>query len=326
MNNKKDINYINYRLISHYEYIKSLGYNIVAIFAQGSMNYNLFQRDENYMSDVDTKCIVLPTLENLIRGIPMISKKYDFEGEQIDVKDIRLMMDIWKKQNPSYLEILFSNYKIINPLYKKYFDKILDMRDEIVKMNVPQLARCIRGMAAEKVVALDHPYPATMTKINDHGFDEKQLASTARLAYLMQNLFNKDMNFGDAILFFGELRETVMRIKLCKDIFKNEKLTLEDAKIYEDSYDKICSIIKNEVIEKYGKDDFKDNIYRNLQNIVYELVRFGIIHDVKEIFIDNFTNIYNFTKDFSEEDALAEEKIIAKIAIPTESNFYDYYN
>ena len=35
-------NQIFEKINKHYNYIKSLGYEIVAIFAQGSMNYNLY--------------------------------------------------------------------------------------------------------------------------------------------------------------------------------------------------------------------------------------------------------------------------------------------
>ena len=61
-------NQIFEKINKHYNYIKSLGYEIVAIFAQGSMNYNLYIQDDDYKSDVDTKCIVLPTLDDLIKG------------------------------------------------------------------------------------------------------------------------------------------------------------------------------------------------------------------------------------------------------------------
>ena len=102
--------YIYNRVEKHYHYLESLGYNVVAVFAQGSMNYGLYVNDDEYKSDVDTKAIVLPTLDDLVNGNKMVSTKYDFEGEQIDVKDIRVMMDMWCKSNPAYLEILFTQY------------------------------------------------------------------------------------------------------------------------------------------------------------------------------------------------------------------------
>jgi len=60
--------YIYNRVEKHYHYLESLGYNVVAVFAQGSMNYGLYVNDDEYKSDVDTKAIVLPTLDDLVNG------------------------------------------------------------------------------------------------------------------------------------------------------------------------------------------------------------------------------------------------------------------
>ena len=99
MADKEKKKYIKSRLEAHYKYIESLGYEIVGVFLQGSQNYNLDIYESDYMSDVDTKCLVIPKLDNLIKGSAMVSTKYDFEGEQIDVKDVRVMMETWKKQD-----------------------------------------------------------------------------------------------------------------------------------------------------------------------------------------------------------------------------------
>ena len=94
MTDKEKKEHIKNRLKAHYKYIESLGYEIVGVFLQGSQNYNLDIYESDYMSDVDTKCLVIPKLDNLIKGSAMVSTKYDFEGEQIDVKDVRVMMEM----------------------------------------------------------------------------------------------------------------------------------------------------------------------------------------------------------------------------------------
>ena len=214
MDEKTRKEHIKNRLKAHYKYIESLGYEIIGIFLQGSQNYNLDIYEKDYASDIDTKCIVLPTLDNLIKGNQMTSTKYDFEGEQIDVKDVRVMMEMWKKQNQSYIEILFTKYKLINPKYKSYVDEVIAMRDDITQMNVPQLARCISGMSKEKVCALEHEYPATIENIKKFGYDPKQLASIIRLTHLIENLFEKNKKFEDAITYHnGELRNYMIEVK-----------------------------------------------------------------------------------------------------------------
>ena len=92
------------RVQEHYEYLKSEGYEIVFIALQGSQNYRLDVYDDEYMSDVDTKAIVLPTFEDFVYGRQPISKTLVLENnEHIDVKDIRVMFETYKKQNVNYI-------------------------------------------------------------------------------------------------------------------------------------------------------------------------------------------------------------------------------
>lgn len=311
--------HISTRLKAHYNYIKSLGYEIVGIFLQGSQNYNLDIYEKDYMSDVDTKCIVIPKLDDLIKGNSMVSKKYDFEGEQIDVKDIRVMMEMWKKQNQSYLEILFTKYKIINPKYKSYVSKIIDMKDDIVKMNPPQLARCIKGMSGEKVVALEHEYPATISKIEKFGYDPKQLASIIRLTHLIENIFVNGMSFDKAILYDDiELRQYMIDIK-------KGKATLEEARELSKIYDTKTSAIKDDVVAEYGKDNFNSEIANSLANAVYELVKFGIISLVNDDIKTKFVELCESQIEFSKEAQEAEEMAIKALSVEHQDNFFDYY-
>ena len=264
MTEKERKEHIKNRLKAHYKYIESLGYEIIGIFLQGSQNYNLDIYEKDYTSDIDTKCIVLPTLDSLIKGNQMTSTKYDFEGEQIDVKDIRVMMEMWKKQNQSYLEILFTDYKIINPKYKSYLKEILDMKNDIIQLNPPQLARCIKGMSGEKVVALEHEYPATVEKIKKFGYDPKQLASIVRLTHLIENIFDKNMNFKDAILYTDDdLRNYMLNIK-------RGKIELEEARELAAMYDTKTNMIKERVVEEQGKDNFNSEVCSILEDRVYK--------------------------------------------------------
>ena len=250
----------------------------------------------------------------------MTSTKYDFEGEQIDVKDIRVMMEMWKKQNQSYLEILFTDYKIINPKYKSYLKEILDMKNDIIQLNPPQLARCIKGMSGEKVVALEHEYPATVEKIKKFGYDPKQLASIVRLTHLIENLFDKNMNFKDAILYTDDdLRNYMLNIK-------KGKIELEEARELAAMYDAKTNMIKERVVEEQGKDNFNSEICSVLEDKVYKLVKFGIMSSVAEEQQKLFTTLCSNMTYTDEEFNEAVEKAIEKMSVEKKENFLDYYN
>ena len=104
------------RLQEHYNYLISLGYEVVCLCLQGSQNYNLDEYSEEYMSDIDTKAIVLPCIDDFIMAASPVSTTIIMDNnEHIDVKDIRIMFDMFKKMNISYIELLYTEFKIINP-------------------------------------------------------------------------------------------------------------------------------------------------------------------------------------------------------------------
>lgn len=268
---------IQLRVQKHYDYLISLGLNVVGVFAQGSMNYNLYINEANYKSDVDTKAIILPSLDDLIKGGKLTSKKYDFEGEQIDVKDIRVMMEMWEKANPSYLEILFTKFKVLNPIFEDYMNKILDMGDELVKMNFPQLAKCISGMSKEKVVALEHPYPSQLRDLEKFGYCPKQIHHIIRLNQLIKDVYQNNISFGDALLLnrLPEFSSYLINVK-------KGKLSLEQARLLAKEKDEETKKIKDEILKIYDRFEFQSETYHKLKNIINSLVKYNIIQMIKE--------------------------------------------
>ena len=269
--------YINNKVKKHYDYLVSLGLNVIGVFAQGSMNYGLFIDEEEYKSDVDTKAIVLPTLDDLISGSKMKSTKYDLDGEQIDVKDIRVMVDMWKKSNPAYLEILFTKYKVINPLYEKFINDIIKMGDDIVKMNFPQLAKCMSGMSKEKVIALEHPYPSQLKDLEKFGYCPKQIHHIIRLNQLIKDIYQNNISFGDALLLnrLPEFSSYLINVK-------KGKLSLEQARLLAKEKDEETKKIKDEILKIYDGFEFQSEIYHKLKNIISSLVKYNIIQMIKE--------------------------------------------
>ena len=104
------------RVQEHYEYLQSLGYEVVCTCLQGSQNYGLDEYSEDYCSDIDTKSIVLPKLKDFIMAYPPASKvEVMSNDEHAEVKDIRIMFEMFRKMNLSYIELLYSKYIYINP-------------------------------------------------------------------------------------------------------------------------------------------------------------------------------------------------------------------
>lgn len=173
--------FINNRIKEHYDYIKDK-YNVVYLGLQGSQNYELDIYDEDYKSDVDTKAIILPSFKDFVYNKAPVSKTIVLpNNEHIDVKDIRVMFDIFKKQNVNFIEILFTKYRIVNEEYRVLLQPLFENRELIANLNKNQALRCIAGMSMEKLKALQHPYPAIIDKINKYGYDPKQLHHILRM-------------------------------------------------------------------------------------------------------------------------------------------------
>jgi hypothetical protein len=175
------------RVREHYHQVELLGYDIVGIFLQGSQNYNL----DDEFSDIDTKAIVLPSFEDLVSNKMPVSTTYIMENnEHIDIKDIRVMFKTILKQNINFVEILFTEYKLINPEYFSLFAPIYDIKERVSRYNDHAALNCMLGMAYEKQKALKHPYPGTIDKIEKFGYDPKQLHHIIRMFEFMVNYTN----------------------------------------------------------------------------------------------------------------------------------------
>ena len=166
------------RLQAHYDYIKQFYNedNILGIFLYGSQNYG-FATDE---SDVDAKAILVPDFKDLVLGYHNLeSKDYEINGEHIDVKDIRLIVQNWKKQNINFVELLFTEYCIVNPKYEALFNKyFVEHREEIAHYDEKKAVMSISHQAI-------HTLKQDMT-------DKKKLHNGARLLSFLWSYLAED--------------------------------------------------------------------------------------------------------------------------------------
>ena len=168
------------RMEEHFEEAKTLfpEDRIVGLFLQGSQNYGL----ELPTSDVDTKLIVVPTFEDIALARKPVSTTHIRENdEHIDLKDIRLYIETFRKQNLNFLEILFTDYFVVNPLYAEQWARLVEHREEIARMNPYRAVKSMKGIAMEKYHAMEHPYPTKLDLIEKYGFDGKQVHHLIRV-------------------------------------------------------------------------------------------------------------------------------------------------
>ena len=243
-----------------------LGYEVLFIALQGSQNYGLDIYTEEYKSDIDCMAVILPSFEDFVANKQAVSTTYVLpNNEHINVKDIRLYFELMYKQNPQFLELLFTDYKIVNKKYKLLVEPLFRNAEKIASYNLLKLYNGISGMAQEKLKALEHPYPSIIEKIEKYGYDGKQLHHIIRLYQFISNL-TKGLSFKQSLTYFEP-----DILYMCKEAKLNE-FSLEEArdlaKIYSDTIHNIKEkyfednelVIKDEVVNILL--DIKTNIFR----------------------------------------------------------------
>jgi len=98
------------------------------------------------------------------------------------------MVSNWKKQNINFLEIMFTDYCIINPLYKDMWEELFPLaeREKVARYDLRQ---AIRSMAHQAIHTIKQD-PA----------DLKKLMNTARIANSLARLVtHKEMPYKNVI-------------------------------------------------------------------------------------------------------------------------------
>lgn len=117
---------------------------LLGVFLYGSQNYGI--ATEN--SDVDTKAIIIPSIEDLCLKKP-VSREIKFDNEEhCEIKDIREMIKMFKKQNINFIEILYTDYCLINPKYNRIWrEYFINKREYISHISKRQTVMSICGQA-----------------------------------------------------------------------------------------------------------------------------------------------------------------------------------
>jgi hypothetical protein len=191
-----DSNKILRRLQEHRAAVEADGQKVIFIGLVGSQNYGL----ETENSDVDTRAIVVPSVESVIMVRPVISYTHIMENdEHCDVKQMSEMCACFKKQNMQYLELLFSKYSWVNPEYGRLLWPLFENREIIARLDPSRAVNCMAGMAMEKFKALEHPYPTIKWKIDKWGYDGKQLHHIIRM-YKFMDMYMRGCSFKECLV------------------------------------------------------------------------------------------------------------------------------
>ena len=220
--------------------------NILGIFVYGSQNYNL----DTPTSDCDTKAIIIPTFDEVLFDKPIsreISVKRDNdEYEHCEVKDIREFIRMFEKQNINFIEILFTEYKWVNPkfqkLWKEYF---VNHAEEIARYDMNQTIKSIVGQ--------------TKHTIKQNPTNGKKIANGYRLLRFLEKYISGKCNYVDCITIPNSEKDLYMNIKQRDEVLaKHGELLLT---ILENTYENYSEVFE-------VKSDVKDLMRQGAKEII----------------------------------------------------------
>ena len=186
------------RLYEHWEDALKLypKERVVALVLQGSQNYGL----DDAESDVDTKLLLVPTLDEIIFNKKPVSTTHVRENdEHIDAKDIRLYWQCFRKGNPNFVEVLFTDYYIVNPMYADLWEEMRNDRERVARVNPLVAAKAMMGMVQEKFHAMEHRYPSRAEIVDKFGYDPKQLQHLIRMSWFLETYVYDECCYKDIL-------------------------------------------------------------------------------------------------------------------------------
>ena len=223
------------------EMLEDRGLTIVGIFLYGSQNYNLDYED----SDIDLKAIVVPTINDIVFNNKPISTTIDIPDGLCDIKDIRLMVQSWRKQNVNFMELLFTEYSYVNPLFYEFFRPLLAARETIVRYNEKRAVDCLRGFVYEKYYRLFKDTPSQHDEVTKYGYAAKQLVHMERLASLLEHYMKREP-YMECLMVSPEERQKWIDLKT----YSPNPLSVDEVK---ERSQKVIEIVEDNILnaEKY---------------------------------------------------------------------------
>ena len=236
---------------------------IVGIFLQGSQNYGL----DTPQSDVDTKLIVVPSFKDIAMNRKPVSTTHVRANEEhTDWKDIRLYIQTFRKQNLNFREILFTNYSIVNPIYEKQWNRLVESREAITHFNPYRSVQSMKGIALEKYHAMEHEYPSKVEVLKKYGYDPKQLHHLVRVSdYLDRYIAGESY---ESCLDPGPMKQELIEIKEGKYSLAEARVIADKTKAHvEEMAEYAYSIYPNE-------EDPQVNAL--LDDVQYEIMKIAV--------------------------------------------------
>jgi len=244
--------------------------HIVGVFLQGSQNYGLDYED----SDVDTKCIITPTFKEIaLARNPLSTTHIRANNEHIDLKDIRLYIQIFRKQNLNFLEILYTPYFYLpNYNFEEQWKRLVTHREEITHYDSVRSVKSMMGVASERYFAMEHHYPSRMFWIEKYGYDPKQLHHLLRISEFLDRYIAGEP-YGNCLV--SNQAEYLVDVK--KGYFDLDEARDIANTTYSNIHEK-CDVF----ITAHKNDKVDKNVDELLDDVAYQIMRISAENELEK--------------------------------------------
>lgn len=246
--------------------VAALGYAPVYVSLHGSQNYGLDLDTDTYQSDYDFKCIVLPSLWDLVEGKRPASLTVETEEGQIDIKDIRLFCDALERMNPAYLESIATEHYLTLP-EGEGMDEIRAQLPELMEQRAARFAQACAGLFEDKAKRMCHDSPAAHDRIMQYGYDGKQAHHMLRLLLLLQEFESMG---GMRLIAPQQERALLTQLKL-------NEISLDEVQAMIPEWRTALGTVRAEIEEKYGMP--KTAAFERIVRLAHEMMH---AHCLKE--------------------------------------------
>ena len=242
---------------------------VTALF--GSQNYGLATTD----SDVDTKSIIIPELNDWIWGdIDKYNKTIEMsDGSHAETKALSEMCKQYIKGNINFLETLYTDYVDIAPGWEWIYNQLIGVRDNISRNNMFRTGKSWIGYCRQ---ALERACESTSVSLGyreDVGYNPKSLMNAFRIKetfirfFQFNRPFDEAMNMSDMRGMLLDIKESPMPFDVAwqyaKDLYqwtdKAEKYLYEhytDKQVFNTDF--WCKCLCKTVYVVVGEDELTD--------------------------------------------------------------------
>lgn len=233
---------------------------VVLLKAQvGSVNYNLKTKE----SDQDNKIYVAPTFDDLMNQIKFTHSTTS-PTEDNAIHDIRDFKKHLLKSNVNFIEILFSQDL---RLFDDRLKALVEMREDIARMNLAYLYFACKGMYYNKVKYIESGTKSTRYLVEKYGYDTKSYMSSYRILDVLKRYQeNGFTDFKKVICYGDEERVKMLELREGRDSLEEAKKVLQE-KLEE--YNSLAEIYTAKECNK----ETEEKINNIIRTIVYDTIQ-----------------------------------------------------